>query len=220
MSDKDLNEIQTKIALLEKDAKTGEQIHRRLEIAIDKLSDCAISLKGMLAQQEQKLTKAEQTDEDIFITLEARRKEWDNDLKELHSRITTNTKELREHQIQSENNMLNELRHMRQQLSERVGVLEKWRWLIIGGSIIIGLMMSNPSGNLWDFLNQSLDFFHSFCYNISMSSYIDIKFINLLSTRLPKFKRKSEYLFNFRCPHCGDSQKSLTKARGFVYKKE
>jgi len=149
----DLNKIQTKIALLEKDAKTGEQIHRRLEVAIDKLSDCAISLKGMLAQQEQKLTKAEQTDEDIFVTLEARRKEWDNDLKELHSRITSNTKELREHQIQSENNMLNELRHMRQQLSERVGVLEKWRWLIIGGSIIIGLMMSNPNGNIWEFLN-------------------------------------------------------------------
>tara|TARA_Y100001972_G_scaffold108301_1_gene138213 strand:- start:128 stop:589 length:462 start_codon:yes stop_codon:yes gene_type:complete len=153
MADNDLNKLQTKIALLEKDAKTGEQIHRRLEIAIDKLSDCAISLKGMLAQQEQKLTKAEQTDEDIFITLEARRKEWDNDLKELHARITTNTKELREHQIQSENNMLNELRHMRQQLSERVGVLEKWRWLIIGGSIIIGLMMSNPNGSFWEFLN-------------------------------------------------------------------
>ena len=149
----DLSKIQTKIALLEKDAKTGEQIHRRLEIAIDKLSDCAISLKGMLAQQEQKLTKAEQTDEDIFITLESRRKEWDNDLKELHARITTNTKELREHQIQSENNMLNELRHMRQQLSERVGVLEKWRWLIIGGSIIIGLIMSNPSGNILEFFS-------------------------------------------------------------------
>ena len=153
MSDKDLNEIQTKIALLEKDAKTGEQIHRRLEIAIDKLSDCAISLKGMLAQQEQKLTKAEQTDEDIFITLEARRKEWDNDLKELHSRISTQARDLRESQYQSESKLLNEIRAVRTQLSERVGVLEKWRWLIIGGSIIIGLMMSNPSGNLWDFLN-------------------------------------------------------------------
>ena len=153
MADNDLNKLQTKVALLEKDAKTGEQIHRRLETAIDKLSDCAISLKGILAQQEQKLTKAEQTDEDIFVTLEARRKEWDNDLKELHARITTNTKELREHQIQSENNMLNELRHMRQQLSERVGVLEKWRWLIIGGSIIIGLMMSNPNGSFWDLLS-------------------------------------------------------------------
>ena len=149
----DLQKLQTKVALLEKDAQTGEQIHQRLETAIDKLSDCAIHIKGMLVQQEQKLTKAEETDEDIFITLESRRKEWDNDLKELHSRITTNSRELREHQIQSENTMLSELRSMKSQLSARVGVLEKWRWLIIGGSIIIGLMMSNPSGNLWDFLS-------------------------------------------------------------------
>ena len=144
----ELNKLQTKIALLEKDAKTGELIHQRLEVAVDKLSDCAISLKAMLATQEQKLSKAEQTDEDIFITLESRRKEWDNDLKELHSRITTNSRELREHQIQSENKMLNEIRAVRTQLSERVGVLEKWRWLIIGGSIILGLMMSNPDSML------------------------------------------------------------------------
>ena len=146
----DLDNLKTEIALLKKDAKTGELIHQRLEVAVDKLTEITISLKGMIAQQEQKLTRAEQTDDDIFITLESRRKEWDNDLKELHSRITTNSRELREHQIQSENNMLNELRSMRQQLSERVGVLEKWRWLIIGGSIIIGLMMSNPSGNIWE----------------------------------------------------------------------
>ena len=149
----DLEKLKTDIALLKKDAKTGELIHQRLEVAVDKLSDCAMSLKSMLAQQEQKLSKAEQTDDDIFITLESRRKEWDNDLKELHSRITTNSRELREHQIESEQTMLNELRAMKTQLSERVGVLEKWRWLIIGGSIIIGLMMSNPSGNIWEFLS-------------------------------------------------------------------
>ena len=149
----ELNKLQTKIALLEKDAKTGEQIHQRLEVAIGKLSDCAVSLKAMLAQQEQKLTKAEQTDDDIFVTLESRRKEWDNDLKELHSRITTNSRELREHQIQSENKMLDELRAMRNQLSERVGVLEKWRWIIIGGSIIVGLMMSNPDNMIFDFFS-------------------------------------------------------------------
>ena len=34
MSENELNEIQTKIALLEKDAKTGEQIHRRLELSL------------------------------------------------------------------------------------------------------------------------------------------------------------------------------------------
>ena len=149
----DLEKIKTDIALLKKDAKTGELIHQRLEVAVDKLTEITISLKGMLIQQEQKISKAEQTDDDIFITLESRRKEWDNDLKELHSRITTNSRELREHQVRSEQTMLNELRAMKTQLSERVGVLEKWRWLIIGGSIIIGLMMSNPNGNFWEFLN-------------------------------------------------------------------
>ena len=144
----DLEKIKTEIALLKKDAKTGELIHQRLEIAIDKLSEIVISCKQMLAQQEQKLQKAEQTDDDIFITLESRRKEWDNDLKDLHSRISTQARDLRESQYQSENKLHNEIRAVRTQLSERVGVLEKWRWLIIGGSIIIGLMMSNPDSML------------------------------------------------------------------------
>ena len=144
----DISEIKTQIALLEQDAKSAEQIHNKLEIAIEKLTDITISLKSMLIQQETKLAKAEETDNDIFISLETRQVKWDNDLKELHSRITTNSRELREHQIQSENKMLNELRNIRNQLDNRVAVLEKWRWIIVGGSIIVGLMMSNPDSML------------------------------------------------------------------------
>jgi|TARA_B110000977_G_scaffold2927_1_gene4043 transcription elongation factor Elf1 len=51
-----------------------------------------------------------------------------------------------------------------------------------------------------------------------MSSYIDLKFINDVSSRLSLFKKKTDYLFNFRCPHCGDSQKSKTKARAYLYR--
>ena len=144
----DISEIKTQIALLEQDAKSAEQIHNKLEIAIEKLTDITISLKSMLIQQETKLAKAEEVDNDIFVTLESRQVKWDNDLKELHSRITTNSRELREHQIQSENKMLNELRNIRNQLDNRVAVLEKWRWIIVGGSIIVGLMMSNPDSML------------------------------------------------------------------------
>ena len=149
----DIEKLKTKVALLEKDAQSSELIHQRLEVAIEKLTDITVSLKGMLVQQETKLQKAEETDNDIFITLESRRKEWDNDLKELHSRITTNTRELREHQIMSENKMLNELRNIRNQLDNRVAVLEKWRWIIVGGSIIIGLMISNPDSMLMKFFS-------------------------------------------------------------------
>ena len=51
------------------------------------------------------------------------------------------------------------------------------------------------------------------------SSYIDVKYINLCSSFLEKFKQKHTNLWNFRCPICGDSKKSSTKCRGFVYEK-
>ena len=53
-----------------------------------------------------------------------------------------------------------------------------------------------------------------------MSSYIDIKYLNIISPQLQKFKKKGNNLWNFRCPYCGDSQKNKTKARGFVYQRK
>ena len=53
-----------------------------------------------------------------------------------------------------------------------------------------------------------------------MSLYIDLKFIMMLSPRLDKFKKVRDNLFNFRCPYCGDSQKSQSKARGYFYRKK
>ena len=50
-----------------------------------------------------------------------------------------------------------------------------------------------------------------------MSNYVDTKYLNLLSIHLAQFKRKDDNLYNFRCPYCGDSQKSTTKARGYVF---
>jgi transcription elongation factor Elf1 len=50
--------------------------------------------------------------------------------------------------------------------------------------------------------------------------HIDLKYIMLLSPRLDKFKRVRDNLFNFRCPYCGDSQKSHSKARGYFYRKK
>ena len=49
-------------------------------------------------------------------------------------------------------------------------------------------------------------------------SYIDIKFINLVSPRLTLFTQKKADLFNFRCPYCGDSKKRKNKARGYIFK--
>ena len=53
-----------------------------------------------------------------------------------------------------------------------------------------------------------------------MSLWIDQKYINLISIRLEQFKQKDRELFNFRCPVCGDSQRSKIKARGWIFNKK
>ena len=52
-----------------------------------------------------------------------------------------------------------------------------------------------------------------------MINWIDTKYVGLLSSRLPRFARKNDSLWNFRCPLCGDSQKNKFKARGFLFEK-
>ena len=50
-----------------------------------------------------------------------------------------------------------------------------------------------------------------------MSSYLDKKYINLVSTSLEKFKWKKDNLANCRCPMCGDSEINKNKARGYFF---
>ena len=47
--------------------------------------------------------------------------------------------------------------------------------------------------------------------------HVDDKYIGYLSSRLEKFKKVKSNLYNFRCPLCGDSKKSKSKTRGYLY---
>ena len=49
-------------------------------------------------------------------------------------------------------------------------------------------------------------------------NYIDTKYISLISHRLRNYTKKGDFLWNFSCPYCGDSQKNRKKARGFIYR--
>lgn len=45
---------------------------------------------------------------------------------------------------------------------------------------------------------------------------IDYKYVGLISSKLPLFKKKHDGTFNCRCVLCGDSQSDKRKARGFI----
>jgi len=50
--------------------------------------------------------------------------------------------------------------------------------------------------------------------------WLEEKYIGLISSRLERFKRVNNRLFNCRCPICGDSQKNKFKARGYLFPKD
>lgn len=47
-------------------------------------------------------------------------------------------------------------------------------------------------------------------------SWVEVKYIGLVSSRLERFKRIDQSSYNFRCPYCGDSRKKKSKARGYL----
>ena len=50
--------------------------------------------------------------------------------------------------------------------------------------------------------------------------YIDVKYANILGSRLRNFTQKNDYLWNYSCPVCGDSKKKKLKARGYIYRQK
>ena len=134
-------ELETEVKLLKKELHDQKKIHDRLDIAIEKLTDVSNSIHRMLAVHEEKLTRQEET---IFQTeeqIEVRRTEVLRQIEELHSRITTNTKDIMSAAVQQHTQQNKEIQRIRDDLVSRVGVLERWRHVLIGGSIVIGFIL-------------------------------------------------------------------------------
>ncbi len=131
-----LKELIKDIAVLKADKDSSNQVHQRLDDAITRLTDISAGIKSMLAVHEEKLRRVDTSQDDLFSILEDGRREWETDLKDLHSRISTQSRDLREAIDQVTN-----------RLDSRVGVLERWRWLIIGGAILLGFILQGSMDN-------------------------------------------------------------------------
>ncbi len=134
-------ELETEVKLLKKELQDQAKIHDRLDIAIEKLTDVSNSIHRMLAVHEEKIARQEEA---IFAAeeqIEVRRNELATKIDELHSRITTNTKEIMTAAASQHSKQNKEIQKMRDELISRVGVLERWRHVLIGGSIVVGFML-------------------------------------------------------------------------------
>ena len=133
-------ELETKVKLLEKEIHDRKGVFQRLDIAIEKLTDVSNCINRMLAVHEEKIARQEEAIFDAEGLIETRRIELTVKIDDLHSRITTNTKEIMTAATQQHKEHTDDIQKLRNDLTTRVGVLEKWRHVLIGGSIILGFI--------------------------------------------------------------------------------
>ena len=130
-----VTDIELDVELLKKEVSDMKEIHGRLDTAITKITDVSNCINRMLAVHEEKISEQEEVqirDAQTFA----------NDVKELHSRITTSQKEITELMRKQHYEFESEIRRLREDVTNRVGVLERWKYLIIGGSIVVGFVIN------------------------------------------------------------------------------
>jgi len=136
-----MSELETEVQLIKRDIEDVKSIHSRLDVAIDKLTDVSNSIHRMLAVHEEKLARQEEASVELEQQIEKRRSEVLTKIDDLHSRITTNTKEIMINAAAQHAEQNKEIQKIREDLSGRIGVMEKWRHVLIGGSIVVGFLL-------------------------------------------------------------------------------
>lgn len=148
--------VETKIAVLSTEVGQMKDFFGKLDESIDKMTDVSLSIQRMLAVHDSEIKSQSHDTEELIKLVETRRIERDENLKELHSRITTGNKEMAKDmqdfaarvmdalddlkqsiEIRDEN-----IRHEQEELEKRISELEKRGYFMMGvaavGGFIIG----------------------------------------------------------------------------------
>lgn len=148
--EKEVKDLQTEVAVIKRDINQFGVLFTKLDVTIEKISDVSNNISRLLAVHEERLDVLHSMDKELDQKIVKHRDDITEDIKELHSRITTNNQELvdainnveksiKQH-IDSEHKRQNdELRRFETRLTE----VERWKWLIMGGAVILGWIAAN-----------------------------------------------------------------------------
>ena len=144
-----MDTLETKVAVLEHDLKQVQVVFGRLDLAIEKIGDVSNCINKMLAVHDTKLEAQETVNEDIYQSLEVHRQETKASNAELHSRITTTTRELETKIQNTEDRLLSAITDLKKSIEkeeekskERIDKLEKAKYLFVGGGIVVGAIVT------------------------------------------------------------------------------
>lgn len=152
--------IETQIAVVEQEIDATRNIVDRLNNAIEKLTVLTTDIGKILAVHEQRLERGEKTTADVIELVEKRRQEMNEDIKELHSRITTTTRELSHEITEVQKCVVAGIEDLKKELKEdqkfhndrqrdlenRITSLERWRYMLVGAGVVGGILFNKIMG--------------------------------------------------------------------------
>ena len=133
-----VEELRTDLELLKRDFSALNHLTERLDIAIEKLSEVADGMNRILAVHEIKLDNHEKQ-----IVL------WNNQYEGLHERINTSRKEFADDLTKGREMIIAKMADLDAAqsktldgISARVNQLERWKYLMVGGAVVVGFIIS------------------------------------------------------------------------------
>ena len=142
--------IETRVAVLQHDVKAMGDVCARLDVAIEKMGDVSNCINKMLAVHEQRFAEGDTIMGELKRDVREIEEQVDTDIKELHSRITTQGRELEDKVTKEVDKVLDAIKDLKvhlvnktDNLEERIQRLERLRWLVIGGAVVVAFIIGN-----------------------------------------------------------------------------
>lgn len=144
VSNSDVKKLSESIAVLQQDMAQVGTLVDRLDVTIEKLTEVSSRVSELLAVQGTRLENQEKVSEHLQELIEKRRVETDTNIKDVYIRVEKVEKDLYTEIENSQDKVISEIKAMREEstkqhleLSSKVNRLERWMWIVIGGSIVI-----------------------------------------------------------------------------------
>ncbi len=138
-----LHDVELKVGLLAKDVEQTDRLCEKLSESITKIQELNVNIMQMISLHEQRHEQHEKAEQDLK-----------DDIKELHSRITTVNREIHDRIDEVERHISNRIDELRSdlikhakndptRLSNALAEIDKYKWMILGGAIAVGWLIGN-----------------------------------------------------------------------------
>ena len=140
--------LETELAIVKNEIGQIGHLFSKLEITLEKITNVSTNVSQILAVHERRLHETDLQFESVKNIMEIGDSRVKEDIKDLHSRVTSTSREVEEKMTREIEKVLHAIQdlktHMLEKntkLEERIETLERWRWIMVGILIAAGAFL-------------------------------------------------------------------------------